>query len=223
MGNDKETELHSLSTSIPPTKLESESRLNGRKPKMGLVVGSAFGITGICLVALTTPFVLPAVRTYCLPYVPATNRQLSNLSRAFKRHAQPGSAFLDIGSGDGRICRLASRGQKFSLIHGVELNYILVLFSRILSIRDGQFNQIKYFHRDLWQFNLGRYDSICIFGVESLMEPLERRLKEYNKMPQTIMACRFPFKDLLQVDKIGKGIDTVWVYKLGGKNQNQSQ
>lgn len=223
MENDKETELHFLSASIPPIKFEPESKLTGRKPKIGLVVGSAFGITGVCLVALTTPFVLPAIRTYCLPYVPATNRQLSNLSRAFKRHVQPGSAFLDIGSGDGRICRLASRKQKFSLIHGVELNYILVLFSRILSIKDRQFNQVKYFHKDLWKFNLSRYDSICIFGVESLMEPLERRLKEYEKKPQTIFACRFPFRNLSQVDQIGKGIDTVWVYKLGEKNQNQSQ
>lgn len=214
MVSDKKAEPFFLGAPLSSTLHDTSNNLNHNKSKIGLVVGSAFGITGIFLVAITTPFVLPALRRYCLPYVPATNRQLSNLSRAFKKHAEQDTAFLDVGSGDGRICRLASRKQVFSQIHGVELNYILVLFSRILSIRNGQFSQVKYFHKDLWQFNLGRYDAICIFGVESLMGPLNTYLKEYNEKPQTIFACRFPFKDLPLVDKIGKGIDTVWVYKL---------
>lgn len=191
-----------------------DDRLNCNKSRIGLVVGSAFGITGIALVALTTPFILPALRRHCLPYVPATNRQLSNLSRAFKRHGKKGDSFLDIGSGDGRLCRLAARTKIFSQVHGVELNYILVLFSRILALKEGQYGEMKYFHKDLWRFNLSDYDAICIFGVESMMEPLDKRLKELNKKSQTIFACRFPFSNLPQIDQIGEGIDTVWVYKL---------
>lgn len=219
MAGDRKVEPFLLGAPISSRLHDPDNKRNQNTSRIGLVVGSAFGITGIFLVAITTPFVLPALRRYCLPYVPATNRQLTNLSRAFKRHTKQGSAFLDVGSGDGRICRLASKKQTFSQIHGVELNYILVLFSRALSIRDGQFSQIKYFHKDLWRFNLSRYDAICIFGVESLMDALDKYLKEYNEKPQTIFACRFPFKGLPLVDKIGKGIDTVWVYKLDKRDE----
>jgi len=166
------------------------------------------------MVAFATPFILPALRKHCLPYLPATDYQLSNLSEAFKRHSRKNSSFIDIGSGDGRICRLASTHDNFSLVHGVELNFLLVLYSRLTSVRNGQARRIKYYHRDLWQFPLSNYDSICIFGVESMMDPLETYLKESASKPQTIFSCRYPFKNLPLTEEIGHGIDTVWVYKL---------
>lgn len=186
----------------------------GDGSKWGFIVGGAFGLAGISMVALSTPFILPALRRHCLPYVPATDNQITNLGKAFKKHAKEGCSFLDIGSGDGRVCRLAARSKLFRQVHGVELNYLLVLYSRFYDLKKGLFGQVQYHHRDLWKFPLHSYDSICIFGVESMMSHLERYLKESNKKTQTIFACRFPFKDLKHVDEIGTGIDTVWIYKL---------
>lgn len=58
--------------------------------------GAAIGISFIC-----APFVAPAFRKYCLPYVPATNNQLNNVLRLIQ--ANSNDKLLDIGSGDGRI------------------------------------------------------------------------------------------------------------------------
>lgn len=187
---------------------------NNERSKVGLIVASVFGAAGLAIVALTTPFILPALRKHCLPYVPATDQQLSNLSKAFKKHSKRGDSFLDIGSGDGRICRLGAQLGLFSHIHGVELNYMLVTFSRLVALRLGQSKFVKYHHRDLWRFPLGHYDAICIFGVESMMGPLEGYIKSSNSKPQTIYACRFPFENMPLKEEIGEGIDTVWVYQL---------
>lgn len=46
------------------------------------------------------PFVSPAFRKICLPYVPATHQQIKNVIRALSGRS---GSLIDLGSGDGRI------------------------------------------------------------------------------------------------------------------------
>lgn len=46
------------------------------------------------------PFVSPALRKVCLPYVPATNLQIQNVLSVIKGRK---GKLVDLGSGDGRI------------------------------------------------------------------------------------------------------------------------
>ena len=85
--------------------------------------GAALAISAVCV-----PFVTPALRRACLPYVPATDAQVSNVIRALDREAgaagavsfnqvvigmkapatrktYPKGTLVDIGSGDGRIVK----------------------------------------------------------------------------------------------------------------------
>lgn len=111
---------------------------------------------------LCAPFVSPALRKFCLPYIPATKQQVSNIFKALEE--QKGS-LLDIGSGDGRIVlEAAERGFQSS---GVELNLWLVLFSRIEGFRRGL--KVKFFRENLWKHDLRRYDNVVIFGVEQMV------------------------------------------------------
>ncbi|KAG8328592.1 hypothetical protein J6590_106597, partial [Homalodisca vitripennis] len=57
--------------------------------------GAAIALTVVC-----APFVSPALRRVCLPYVPATSTQIDNVLHALK--GRKGN-LLDLGSGDGRI------------------------------------------------------------------------------------------------------------------------
>ena len=50
--------------------------------------------------ALTAPFLLPALRKICLPFVPATSAQVKNVFTALSGRS---GSLIDIGSGDGRI------------------------------------------------------------------------------------------------------------------------
>ena len=61
------------------------------------------GVTGsifTCICAITIPFVSPALRKVCLPYVPATSRQVDNVMQLLKGRS---GRVVDLGSGDGRI------------------------------------------------------------------------------------------------------------------------
>lgn len=64
-------------------------------PEPFLAGGIAVGLTVVC-----APFVSPALRKVCLPYVPATTQQIKNVFQALTN--QKGS-LIDLGSGDGRI------------------------------------------------------------------------------------------------------------------------
>ena len=75
-------------------------RLNTVNVLLYVPGGSAIALSLICL-----PFVTPALRKVCLPYVPATTTQVENVMKALVKY--PGSntfgKLVDLGSGDGRI------------------------------------------------------------------------------------------------------------------------
>lgn len=62
-----------------------------------IITGAGFG-----LFAVTIPFVIPALRKYCLPYVPATPVQIRTVVRQLKGRT---GKVVDLGSGDGRVVR----------------------------------------------------------------------------------------------------------------------
>ena len=69
----------------------------------GKVTVGIVGAGVIGSVALTLPFILPAVRKICLPYVPATEEQVTNIVKALGGRR---GTLVDLGSGDGRIVSL---------------------------------------------------------------------------------------------------------------------
>ena len=104
----------------------------------------------------------------CLPYVPATTKQLENVRTALILYGhQRGSRIVDIGSGDGRIVHLAA--QQGYLAHGIELNPWLVLYSRYRSLRLGLWRNAKFSRQDLWKSHFGSYPNVVIFGVEQMV------------------------------------------------------
>lgn len=136
------------------------------------------GLTIIC-----APFVSPALRKFCLPYIPATNEQIKNVLIALKgKHG----TIIDLGSGDGRIV-LGKYSNTFSLVyinidgviaetaknnfisHGVELNPWLVLYSKLNAFKNGYKSKTAFFCRDLWKFSIAKYDNVVIFGVEQMV------------------------------------------------------
>ena len=79
-----------------------EVRNTSAKSRFGLV---ALGVTGTIVAGLfvgTLPFLTPALRRICLPYVPATNTQIQNILQMCKGRS---GHLVDLGSGDGRVVR----------------------------------------------------------------------------------------------------------------------
>lgn len=140
----------------------------GGKPirRKGLIVAAVVGGSAIALSAICLPFVTPALRKVCLPYVPATTTQLENIQTALKSFSS-GSKLIDIGSGDGRIVHLAAKnGFK---AHGIELNPWLVMYSKFTSFKLGIRGSATFARQDLWKTHFGPFDNVVIFGVEQMV------------------------------------------------------
>ncbi|XP_059615763.1 ATP synthase subunit C lysine N-methyltransferase-like [Phlebotomus argentipes] len=183
----------------------------------GKILLAVTGGLGVAITCISIPFVAPAFRKICLPYVPATPAQITNVLTALQRAGgvpkPPRNLLLDIGSGDGRIVIAAAQNGYKS--HGVELNRWLVHYSRFSAARAGVWRDVSFFRRDLWRFGISQYSHIVIFGVDCMMEELERKLLAEAQDKCTIVACRFPFPTLRPAHTIDAGIDSVWTYTIG--------
>ncbi|ETN86369.1 hypothetical protein NECAME_05984 [Necator americanus] len=97
---------------------------------------------------------------------------------------------------------------------GVELNGILVVYSKYRAARDGLSKTAKFRRRNIFHTDLKPYNTAVIFGAENLMTDMLPKLSEMRS-GTSLLACRFPLPECEQfksVAQIGEGIDAVYVY-----------
>ncbi|CAH2283601.1 FAM173B isoform X1 [Pelobates cultripes] len=135
-----------------------------KKKRWGLVITGVVGGTLVALYAVATPFVAPALRKICLPYVPATSTQVENVLKMLNSRSGP---VVDIGSGDGRIV-IAAAKKGFQAV-GYELNPWLVWYSRYRAWREGVNHKTTFYISDLWKISFSRYTNVVIFGVPQMV------------------------------------------------------
>ena len=80
--------------------LQEDCKGGSRRRRWGLLVTAGVGGTLVALYAVVTPFVTPALRKVCLPFVPATSTQIQSVLKMLETRS---GSLVDIGSGDGRI------------------------------------------------------------------------------------------------------------------------
>uniref|UniRef100_A0A8C5C4V3 FATP synthase c subunit lysine N-methyltransferase n=1 Tax=Gadus morhua TaxID=8049 RepID=A0A8C5C4V3_GADMO len=164
------------------------------KKRIGLIATGIIGGSLVALYAVTAPFVTPALRKICLPFVPATTTQVENVLKVLRTRS---GTLVDIGSGDGRIViAAAKRGFHAS---GFELNPWLVWYSRYRAWREGVHHSTSFHISDLWKVSSSQ-----------ITEKLERNVDLQSTA--RVVACRFPFPSWVPDQMAGEGIDTVWVY-----------
>lgn len=204
-------EIHRQGLQSQPPKLTSAG-----KTVLAVGAGAAALIYG-----LTVPFLLPGFRKICLPFVPATEQQITNVIRCLRGRS---GSIVDLGSGDGRILFSIMKQNvskdsslNISTADGVELNSWLVWYSKFTKWRLRNViprQSMNFYKRDIFKTDLRHYDNIVVFGVESLMVELEQKFKTELKNDGLIIACRFPLPNWKPVMEKGEGIDKVWSYDI---------
>eukprot|EP00123_Amoebidium_parasiticum_P013798 comp22156_c0_seq1/m.32476 comp22156_c0_seq1/g.32476 ORF comp22156_c0_seq1/g.32476 comp22156_c0_seq1/m.32476 type:complete len:235 (-) comp22156_c0_seq1:253-957(-) len=184
----------------------------GKVNSTGLYILGAVGCGAAVLVAGVWPFLAPAFRRQCLPYVSATERQINMV---LKMKSNKG-ALVDLGSGDGRIVLAAAKQGTPSV--GYELNQWLVLYSKYRAWRMGVSHLAKFQRRDLWKVDLKPFSTIVVFGVQEMMPDLEQKFTRDMRDDAEVLAGRFPlatwepYKEV--VDPKGDlGLNSVYCYK----------
>lgn len=182
---------------------------NLRKSPWGLLFTGAVGGALVAVYAVAAPFVLPALRKVCLPFVPATSKQIENVVKMLHQRKGP---LVDIGSGDGRIV-IAAAKEGFEAV-GYELNPWLVWYSRYRAWQEGVQGSARFYVSDLWKVTFSQYSNVVIFGVPQMMLQLEKKLELELEDDARVIACRFPFPHWTPDHITGEGIDTVWAYDM---------
>ncbi|XP_022647440.1 protein FAM173B-like isoform X1 [Varroa destructor] len=185
------------------------------KSQIGLIAATATGGVATGLLAICGPFLAPAFRRICLPYVPATNTQVSNVVHVLR--GRRCKSIVDLGSGDGRVVNSLAASRSLiggSEFVGIELNPWLVLYSRIAALRTlGVKSEVQFKRQDLWKYSLNQHDTVVVFGVECMMEELQLKCEQELEKGSTVVACRFPFEAWKPKKVYGEGVDTVWLYE----------
>ncbi|XP_016042532.1 ATP synthase subunit C lysine N-methyltransferase isoform X2 [Erinaceus europaeus] len=176
----------------------------------GLLGAAVLGAALAGLHAVAVPFLAPALRRVCLPFVPATPRQLDNVLRLLPKRPGP---LVDIGSGDGRVVIAAAKAG-FPAV-GYELNPWLVWFSRYRAWRAGVRGCATFYICDLWKVTFSQFSNVVIFGVPQMMPQLEKKLERELGAGARVIACRFPFPGWTPAQVAGQGDDTAWAYDAG--------
>lgn len=141
------------------------------------------------------------------PFVPSTNpaaRRMIELANIKK-----GSVVYDLGSGDGRLLRLAAARGATAI--GYEINPILVWWSRLLTVLSTNRQHIRIIAKSFWNADLKDADVIFVYLLPWRMERLEKKIRKECKKGTLIVSNSFMFPKLKLVAK-----DTerhIFVYK----------
>ncbi|XP_077516290.1 ATP synthase subunit C lysine N-methyltransferase [Amblyomma americanum] len=116
---------HAMRSTRAPESQNAPPGMSGasteqRRRRLGKAAIALTGCGAVGIVAVAVPFLSPALRKVCLPYVPATDTQVRNVAAVLRKRSQR-SALVDLGSGDGRIVFEAAK-LGFTPSVGVELN-----------------------------------------------------------------------------------------------------
>lgn len=161
------------------------------------------------------PFVAPAFRKYCLPYVAANDIQLKMLTNSLRQHNV--KRVVDLGSGDGVVCIHLAKELGINAV-GYELNPWLVVFSRVWARYSGVANLCSFHRQDLFKADVSKDDAVVLFVVPSMMNALEAKLKNELKEDAKVYALRFPLNTWKEEHYEsgpptgGYNVNQLWVY-----------
>jgi 2-polyprenyl-3-methyl-5-hydroxy-6-metoxy-1,4-benzoquinol methylase len=116
-------------------------------------------------------------------------------------------AAVDLGSGDGRI--VIALAQNDFIAHGLEINPLLVWYSR-LKIKLAGLKGKAFIHREnYWQTDFSQYDIVVLFGVFYIMAKLEKKLLAELKPGALVICNHFYFPTWQPVKQEGD----VYIYQ----------
>ncbi|PIV08302.1 hypothetical protein COS52_03460 [Candidatus Roizmanbacteria bacterium CG03_land_8_20_14_0_80_39_12] len=122
------------------------------------------------------------------PYVPTSKKQLDRIleNASLEKNAQ----FVELGSGDGRLIRYAVKNYGVTGT-GVEINPLLVWWSRYLSKRDGIAHKVSFIRGNVFNYPLQKVDYVYLFLMPELIKKLIPKFKKELKKEAIIISHGF--------------------------------
>lgn len=154
-----------------------------------LVIFLAFLILFLALgIFFLLPFAVPMF-FWGAPFIPSGQRTAQRMLDL--AGVRPGTRFIDLGSGDGRLVLLAAKRGATAV--GVELNPWLVCWARRRARRAGLSHTAIFRVGNLWREDLSGYDVVAVYGLDQMMGPLEAKLRRELKPGAVVVSHAFHF------------------------------
>jgi 16S rRNA A1518/A1519 N6-dimethyltransferase RsmA/KsgA/DIM1 with predicted DNA glycosylase/AP lyase activity len=119
------------------------------------------------------------------PFLPTRKSRVSEAVDLL--NLKPGQTLLELGSGNGRILREASRRGIYCI--GYELNPVLVLLSRLHCWR---WRQLVTIHcANYWNVTLPKADGIYVFLLQPYMSRLDKKIQDEIRQPTRLVSFAF--------------------------------
>lgn len=127
------------------------------------------------------------------PWVPIYRKDMERMIDFID--LKPGQTFIDLGSGDGRLCVALSKATQGKII-GVELAWPLYVICKIRQwIND--LPNLNFFFGDLFGYDISHADVIYVYGLpKSLKCRLNKKLLTEAKPGAKIISYCFEIPDL---------------------------
>ncbi len=144
----------------------------------------------LCLLIISyTAILIMLAMPHKLPFVRSSDAKTEAIVRILGDVS--GRRIVDLGSGEGKIViALAEAGAE---AHGHEINFILAWWSRFKIRRAGLRNRAFIHRTDFWKEDMGHYDDFTIFGIQSIMPQLEKKMIEEMRSGARIVTQRYEF------------------------------
>ncbi|MCI5065936.1 methyltransferase [bacterium] len=101
---------------------------------------------------------------------------------------------IDLGSGDGRLVLALARAGVRECV-GVEINYLLVIFSRLRVLLSRRRN-VTIRHQDIWSTDLRPYSIVILFFVPIHMEKMKEKILQEMKPGSRVASVWYEIPEM---------------------------
>lgn len=133
------------------------------------------------------------------PFVPTKMDYIKKILKL--AGVKKGKVFYELGSGDGRVVKEASKLGATSI--GVEQSLIRVLYSRFKAVENS-----KFYHGDIFKRDYADADIVYVYLLHKGVDKLEGKLKKELKKGSVVITQTYHFKTWKPFKKAGN----FWLY-----------
>ncbi len=141
------------------------------------------------------------------PWVPTRKQDLDRIHKLLK--LKDGEKFVELGCGNGRVCRHLAQKNPGVAVHGVELSLLQYLVAALQA--SATRSRARYRFGNVFGKNLNEYDAVYMFLMPETYEKIESKLRSELKPGTRVISYVWPIPEW-EAEEISKAAGQLDLY-----------